>query len=122
LGVSTVFGVSVAATVVAGCSVSCLNVAAYKLLFSYCLKGSSGTIGWAESGGNIIAFALPLIYGAIVDASDASNKSSSLRIGMCLPAVLLALSVPLLYGIYWRARRKEAKREGSFTEMSESSK
>lgn len=95
IGASNIFGLTVGATVVGGFGTSCLNVAAYKLLFLYCLKGSSGTIGWAESGGNVIAFALPLIYGAIVDSN---NRASTLRLGMSIPAVILACCLPLLFG------------------------
>ncbi len=108
IGVSSVFGVTVAATVVAGFFVSAANLTAYKLLFVYCNHSASGTIGWCETGGNLFAFALPLIFGAIVDTQPTSASSSTLRIGMAVPACLLAVSLILVLIIFqWQRRQTQ---------------
>jgi nitrate/nitrite transporter NarK len=105
IGVSTVYGVTVAATVVAGFVVSGANLTAYRLLFSYCNHSASGTIGWCETGGNLMSFSLPLIFGAIVDSQPQSLKSSTLRLGMAVPASFLAASLVLLLILFLWHRR-----------------
>jgi hypothetical protein len=104
LGVSTVFGVSIGASVISGFGTSAANVAAYKLLFVHCNQAASGTIGWSESGGNLVAFALPLIYGAIVDSGPLGEKSIWLRVGMAVPAALLVASIGMTVVVYFKTR------------------
>ena len=89
LAVSTIYGLSVAAAVVAGFCTSASNVSAYKLVFTIVTKGSSGTVGWMESFGNLFAFAVPLIFGAIVNDETAIRQSETLRLGMAVPSALM---------------------------------
>ncbi len=104
LGVSTVYGVSISASIISGFASSAANVAAYKLLFVHCNQAASGTIGWSEAGGNLVAFALPLIYGAIVDSGSVDEKSIWLRVGMAVPVALLVASIGMSIVVYFKTR------------------
>ena len=107
LGVSTTFGVSVAAAIVSAFFTGASNVAAYKLVFTYCNESTAGTIGWSETGGDLVAFALPLIFGAIANSESEAFRGNTLRLGMTLPASLLAVSLLLVLVLYLEKRPKK---------------
>lgn len=87
LGLSTVYGLSITASIVAGFACAATNVSAYKLSSMLCGDSSAGTTGWMEAGGNLMSFAVPLLQGVI--ASAGPNVGDLLRVGMAIPAGLM---------------------------------
>jgi nitrate/nitrite transporter NarK len=66
---------------------------------------AAGTVGWMESFGNLVSFALPLIFGAIVAAS--SDQALGMRLGMILPVALLVLCGVAELVLYVRIQREK---------------
>lgn len=115
LAASPIFGLSVAACILGGFFVSAYNTCCYKLVVMYCPESTSGTIGWMETFGDLIAFALPLCFGAIEAANTTSGWIPlSMRLGMIIPAAILALStIPFLILWFMKRHQKIGEDEGS---------
>ena len=107
VGVSTVFGVTVGAIICVGFFSAGANTSAYKLVFAVLTEGNAGTVGWMESGGNLMSFCIPLIFGAIVSGSSLASEDS-LRLGMAVPASFMLVCIVALIICYWNQRRGNA--------------
>lgn len=99
LAASPSFGLSVFASMVCAVTTAASNTCCYKLVGQQCPDSTSGTIGWMETFGSLLGFVLPLIFSAI------QGQSGSLRLGMIVPACLLALCYVPLYLSYRRPVR-----------------
>ena len=68
LAASTVYGLSIAGTIWTGFFILAANTACYKLVVIECPDSIAGCMVWMECFADFLAFALPLIFGAIFDA------------------------------------------------------
>lgn len=107
LMLSSLLVLSIAAAMVVAVATAGSNTCCYKLAMLQCPDSISGTIGLMETLGSLLGFALPLLFGAIA-ASPSLTLSTSVRIGMIVPCVLMLLSLLPLFLTY---RFRSAKRD-----------
>lgn len=93
LAASTEFALSVAASIVVAVATSGANTCCYKLVVSQCPTSIAGTIGWMETVGSLVGFALPLLFAAI---GGQLGNAVGFRVAMSIPAGLMLLCpIPL---------------------------
>jgi nitrate/nitrite transporter NarK len=88
LAASTNLALSIVATILIAVGTMSANTCCYKLIMLCCRTSMAGTVGCMETMSNLIGFVLPFVFGPI--AFSVAELSQGLRVGLSIPAVLLA--------------------------------